>query len=316
MSTQEVLYAVTGQYLVLEVDRPLTSITSVAVYELDGSDTSTAESATTGSASVDSATESTTAAAGAGQTDPTKITMASTAGFVAGRRAYISKAGLSETFEIARIDSNTAIYARHPLVNAYASSATVDMTTRATIGVDSAWVAESGNVSPNFNPNARYRVRWVVVHADDSTTAVYFRNMDLVRYPSAPPVSPLDVDTAHPGWLDALPSDHRSSQGRQLIIEATRAVRFDLYARALADQAVRNAEVYAALVIDRAVMASVESNGLRGADVALALDIATRRYERRLAGLVDSRVLALDTSGDGAAATKTGVGQSVWSRTL
>ena len=313
-ATQEVFFNITGQSLVLEVDRPLTSITSVSVWPVGSDDTATAELATTGAAAVDTATEATTAAAGNGQTDTTKLTMASTAGFVAGRRGYISVNGINETFEIARVHTNTAIYTRHPLVNAYASGATVDMTTRATISVDSTWVALVNKLSPTADPNPSYRERWVVVHADDSTTEVYDRYLDLVRYASRPPVSPLDIDRAFTGWIDSLPADYRSSQGRPLIVDATRAVRLDLYHRGIADQAIRNGEVYAALVIDRAVWASLEARGLRGGDVAVALEIAKDRYDRRLAGLVDSPRLSLDLSGGGATSTKTGRSDPLWAR--
>jgi hypothetical protein len=314
VSTQEILFAVASQSLVLEVDRPLSSVTSVSVWPMGTDDTATAESATTGSAAVDTATEATTAAAGYGQTDRTKLTMASTTGFVVGRRGYISVNGISETFEIERIHTNTAIYTRHPLVNAYASGATVDMTTRATISVSDTWAAAVANLSPTADPNPSYRVRWVVVHADDSSTAVYLRNFDLVRYPSAPPVSPLDVDAAHPGWIDSLSKDDKPSQGRRLIVEATRFVRLDLYHRGLADQALRTAETFAALVIDRAVLAKIEDAALRGADVAAALDVATKRYDRRLAGLVDSPRLAVDLTGGGAATTKAGRAERVLRR--
>lgn len=302
-ASQDIIFGVSGQVLVLEADVPIASVTSVSVWDSASPDTTTAESATTGSAAVDSATEFTTAASGYGQTDATEMAMASTAGFVAGRRGYISGAGMSETFEIERVDT-AAIYARRPLVNAYASGATVNMTTRATIAVASAWASDTGNLSAAMDPNPAYRVRWeVVTIAGD--TAVYFRNFDLVRYPSSPPVSPLDVDRAHPGWIDALPPDYRASQGRPLIEEATRLVRLDLYSRRLADQALRTGEVYAALVIDRAVWSVIEANGMRGGEVATALAIAKDRYDRRLAGLVESAVLAVDSSGGGASTSTT-----------
>lgn len=315
VSTQEILFGVASQSLVLEVDRPLSSITSVSVWPTGSDDTATAESATTGSAAIDTATEATTAEAGLGQSDPRKLAMASTAGFVAGRRGYVSVNGISETFEIARIHANTAIYARHPLTNAYASGATVDMTTRATISVSDTWAALVGKLSQAADPNPSYRVRWVVVHADDSSTGIYFRNADLVRYPSAPPVSPLDVDAAHPGWIaEMLPTDYRASQGRPLIVEATRLVRLDLWGRGIADRTLRSGEAYAALVIDRTVWATIEAGGLRGADVGQALAVAKDRYDRRLAGLVDSPRLAIDTTGGGGATTTKGKGKEVFTR--
>lgn len=310
-ATQEILFGVTGQYLVLEVDRPLTSITSAAVWALSDDDTSTAETATTGSAAVDTATEATTAAAGSDQTDPRKLTVASSAGFVVGRRYYVSKAGLSEAFELARVDTDAALYARHPLVNAYASGATINGTLRATIAVDSTWVADLSNLTPTADPNPGYRVRWVVVYADTGETAVEFRNFDLVRYPSSPPVGPLDVDREFPGWIDQLPPDYRSSQGRPLIEEATRVVKMRLYRGGIADQALRNREAHAALVSAQAVCGMLEARALRGADVAQALDVAQKRVERMFASLIDSPRAALDLAGGGAATTTKGRGASL-----
>lgn len=306
MSTQELIFGVTGQSLVLTVERPLTSVTSVSVYELDADDTSTAEVATTGSAAVDTATETITVAAGPAQTDARKLTMASTTGFVAGRRYLISGGGLSETFEVDGTPSATVIYTRTPIWNDYAIGATIAGTLRATIDVDSTWVADLNNLSSNANPNARYRVRWVVVHSDTSEPAVHLRNLDLVRYPAVPAVGPLDVDNAFPGWLDSLPPDHQKSRGRVLIEQATDGVRFRLYGGGIADQALRNAEAFAGLVKAQTVVETIEDRGLRGADVAGPLKIAKDRVDAMFARLVETPVLAVDTTGGGAATTKTG----------
>ena len=305
MTTQEVIFGVTGQSLVLTVDRPLTSVTSVAVCEFDADDTSTAEAATTGSAAVDTATETITVAAGLSQTDPRKLTVASSTGFVAGRRYLISGGGYSETFEVDGTPSATVIYARTPLWNDYAIGATIAGTLRATISVLDAWAADVNNLSPAANPNARYRERWEVVHSDTGETAVYLRNLDLVRYGAIPQVAGLDVDNAFPGWLDSLPVDHQKSRGRVLIEQATEGVRFRLYGLGVADQALRNAEVFAGLVKAQAVVEGIEANGLRGADVANALTIAKGRVDALFARLVETPVLALDTTGAGGAVKDT-----------
>ena len=68
-STQEIIFNLTGQTLVVEVDRPITAATCT-VYRLDADDTSTAEAATTGSAAVDSTTEVTTVAGELGGKTP------------------------------------------------------------------------------------------------------------------------------------------------------------------------------------------------------------------------------------------------------
>lgn len=303
ISTQEIVFGVASQSLVLEVDRPLTSITSVYVYEMDADDTSSAEAATTGAAAVDSASEAITVAAGPSQTDPRKLTMASTAGFVAGRRYLISGGGLSESFEIDGTPSGTVIYTRTPLWNDYAIGATIAGTLRATIAVSDSWAADASNLSAALNPNARYRVRWTVIHSDTSETVVHLRNLDLVRYGANPTVTPLDVDNAFPGWLDGLSRDHQKSRGRVLIAEALRSVRLDLYRHGIADQALRNAEVFAELVIARTIHATIKDSVLRGGEDGGRLDVAMKDYEARIAGLVESPVLAVDTEGGGAAST-------------
>ncbi len=304
IETQTLWFGVASQSLVLTVDRPLSSVTSVAVYEMDADDTSTAESATIGAAAVDTATEATTAAAGDGETDPKKLLVASTTGFIAGRRYWISSLGRGEEFEAERIHASTAIYARHPLASAYASGATLAGSLRATIAASDTWVAEVTNLSPNLNPHPRYRVKWEVVH-DDGETVVHERNVDLLRYGAVPSVSPIDVDTAVPMWLDSLPTDHRASRGKLLIAEALRALKLDLYRDGIADQALRTAEVFAELVIRRTVVATIEAKIEAGAQgMEAALDIAVRRYDARMKGLVESPVLALDRTGAGAASKK------------
>lgn len=322
IATQEILFGVTGQTIVLTTDRPMTSVTSVAVYQLASADDSTAEQATTGSASVDSATEATTAAAGRSQADPTKLTVASTTGFAVGRRGLIGKAGVSEIFEIERIDTDAAIYTRHPLGNDYASGATLDMTIRASIAVSNTWAADPGKVSfgafrvallsPSaFNPNPRYRVKWTVVHSDTGETVVHVRNVDLVRYAAVPSVSPIDIDDAYPGWLDSLPPDHQKSRGKPLIAEAQRQVKIDLYREGIADQALRNAEVFAALVIAKTQVVTLAANVKAGADPR-PFEQAEAEYKTMIASLVESPVLALDMTGTGAALSNTSRGSRAW----
>lgn len=301
-ATQEILFGVTGQTLVVEVDRPISSVTSVSVWPLDADDTSTAEAATTGSAAVDSTTEVTTAAITSSTADRAKLTVASTTGFVAGRRYLISKSGRSEVVEVEAIDTDALLYLRHPLTHDYATGATINGSIRATISVDNTWAADLNNLSPTADPNPGYRVRWVLALTDPTETVVELRNFDLVRYPARCPVTWIDVDDANPGWRDALATDHRDSLGQRLLMDAVREVRLDLYHRGIADQGLRNAEVFSALVIDRAIYGAIENNAKRGSDRAIAaLPFAKDAYDRRLAGLVDSPRLALDTSGGGAA---------------
>ena len=316
IATQEVLFGVTGQSLVLELDEPIISVASVTVFEATGDDTGSTESATTGSSSIGSVAVSTDAAAGPSTSTPTRLSFGSAdiSGLVTGRRYIITIDGATggtemETVIVESIDTleptTQYVYTRHPLVNDYEAGASIYSSNRATIAVSDSWSADTTSLSPAFSPNPRYRVKWVVSVGQQAEKRVVYTNLDLVRYSSAALVSPVDVDDAFPGWLDRLPPDHRKSQGRALIAEAVRSVKLDLYHRGIADQALRNAEVHAALVIDRTILATAEDNALRGAPSVGALEMAQARYDRRLAGLVDSPRLALDTTGGGAAKTET-----------
>lgn len=313
---QELLYGVASQRLVLDSPRPLASVSSVILFEVGQGDDGQDEDATTGSATLGSATVSTTTTAGVADGD-TLIPLTSASGFVIGRRYYLSKAGLGEVFELARLDGLNA-YARHPLVNTYASGATAADSLRASIAVTDAWSGEKGNISANASPTARYRARWAVVYAtlDGSTgpSDVLYTNVDLVRYGSTAPVSPLDVEAAYPGWLDSLGPDDRATQGEALIRESARAVKIDLLRRGIADQALRNAEVHADGVIRHCIWQRVENNVIRGGATTEAADMARARYDRWIEGLVAAPVLALDVTGSGGSTTVTGSGASLWGR--
>lgn len=309
---QELLFGVASQSLVLESPRPLASVSSCSLFEANSDDTGTAESATSGNPAVGSAVLSTTsdAAAGASQTDPRKVSVVASAGFVVGRRYYISKAGAGEAFELARNDTaNNDLYARQPLLNDYATGATVADSLRATQAVTDAWCAERGNVSANLSSTARYRARWVVTYATlDGTTGatdVLYTNVDLLRYASAPPVSPLDVDAAFPGWLDGLDPDSRDTQGDALIREAVRLVKIDLLRGSIPDQAIRNAEVHSDGVIRRCVYERVKSNAIRGGASDMQVRIAHDHYREWLDGLIAAPVVAIDPTGGGGAKSTT-----------
>jgi hypothetical protein len=93
-------------------------------------------------------------------------------------------------------------------------------------------------------------VRWEYVV--DGETCVHFTGLDLVRYTAHHNVRGVDVEVAHPGWLDRLPPDFRADQGQALIERAFREVRLDLRGDLKADQAVRDAEIIDELVICKA----------------------------------------------------------------
>ena len=224
-ATQELLFGIGSQVLVLDAPEPLQSVNSVTVRELVNDDTAPAEDATQGSAAVAANPRSITAAAGYGQANRRTITVANSSNVVTGQRWVIAADAETrwETFEVVNVETTT-ITARHPILNDYASGDTISCL-RWTIAVRDAWAADLTNLSPNLNPNPRYRVAWDVTLADaPSTRRIYETNFDLVRHAAVCPVNPIDVVEAFGGWLDLLGPDDRATQGREVIAEATRLV--------------------------------------------------------------------------------------------
>lgn len=296
IATQELTYGITGQSITFDCpDGRPSAIVSCAVYEADADDTSTAEAATTGSPAV-ATNPNTTLAVAAGVGDQS-ITVTSATGFaIDGRYLMTAAIGHREEFEVAGINGAT-LTLRHPLINAFASGATV-ATTRCTQAVDATWIADLQNISPGYGPNPRYRVRWVVTLG--GVSQVYDRYLDVVRYPARHNVSPLDVDRRFPGWLDGLPVDYREDQGRAIIDRAWQALKADLYQDGKADQALRNSELVAELVITRAMLLRNEDAFLAGAIDAPRLEAARALYAQRYNGAIRSPVAPVDTSGGGA----------------
>ena len=296
IATQELTFGITGQSITFDCpDGRPSAIVSCAVYEADADDTSTAEAATTGSPAV-ATNPNTTLAVAAGVGDQS-ITVSSATGFVAdGRYLLTASAGTREEFEVASI-SASVLTLRHPLINAFASGSTV-ATTRCTQAIDATWIADLNNISPGYGPNPRYRVRWVVTLG--GVSQVYDRYLDVVRYPARHNVSPLDVDRRFPGWLDGLAIDYREDQGRSLIDRAWQALKADLYQDAKADQALRNSELVAELVITRAMLLRNEDAFLAGAIDAPRLEAARAVYAQRYNGAIRSPVAPVDMSGGGA----------------
>ena len=83
--------------------------------------------------------------------------------------------------------------------------------------------------------------------------------------------------------LDGLPIDFREDQGRALIDRAWQALKEDLRQDGKADQAMRNSEMVAELVITRAMLLRNEDAFLAGSidapRLAAARELYTRRYD-------------------------------------
>lgn len=300
--TAEVLFGTSTQYFVLDQEdgRP-SAVGTVEVRSVDQDDTTTAESATTGSASVESAPNTTIASAAVGpaQSDPRAMVVASGSSFTVGRRYLITEdnGGHWEVFECA-FANGTSIRARHPLKNDYSIGATVQ-STRCTIQVSTTWASDQSNLSPLWTPNPGYRIKWPVTINGQSTE--YIRYADLVRQQSHHGVSPLDVeDSGFRGWLDNLGPDDCVDQGRSLIERGWSAVKFDMYQDRLAEQAARNAEAVAEMVICRTVLLQMDDNLARGAAVNDAwIKRASDRYMQRYNSFVRAGTLPVDLAGGG-----------------
>lgn len=300
-STQDITFGLASQSLILDCpDGRPSAVTSVTVYETSSDDTSTAESATTGSAAVETNPDTTVDfASGASETDPRKLYLTATTGITVGRRYLLaSLLGHNEWVEVTDISSGAHVFVKHPLLNDYEIGSTLK-STRCSITVDSTWVAATSNLSNAFAPNPRYRARWLVTV--NGASQVYDEYFDLVRYQARHRVTALDIAARHPNWLDWLGPDSRVVQGRDLIDRAWRAVKFDLYADNKADQAIRNAEALDEIIIARVIQLTIEDRVLSGASVDGDAITASREvYRQRYDQLIRSAVVAYDAPGAGA----------------
>jgi hypothetical protein len=298
-TAQDILFDVTGQTIYFDCPegRP-SSVVSCDVYRWDIADTDTAESAV-GSPSVEtSPSASISAASGYGQPNPHVLNVTATDGVSVGRTFQVASAsGHKEWFEVAGFEDGTSITARHPLHNAYVADDAV-VSTRIQATIDSTWVADDGNITTDsVGPNPMYRVRWVYVVAGVTYVADSYFN--LVRYSARHGVLPQDIETMLPGWLDWLPTDHRTSQGRRLIDDAYRGVRMDLHQIDLAASSIAESEVVDELVRYKAIELGETAKFLRGDGDGMRVELSTKRYRERLDSMlrIVSRVPVRDESG-------------------
>ena len=295
--TQEIYFNVTSQSLVHDAEYRPSAVTGVTVYEQSGGDDSSAESATTGSASIDAVNTTVDATTSSGTTT---VYLTATTNIAIGRRYKLTNpAGDYEWVEVIDLTAATSVTVRHALANTYAATSTFEGT-RITISVDATWVADAGNISSGQSPHPRYRVRWE--YTANSVTVVAPTYLDLVRYRATHAVKALDVDAVFPGFIDALPTDYRRDQARGLIDAAYRAVRLDLFADELGFANARNAEAMDTLVLYKANELAQEVRLQRGGGTIEAVDVARSGYQQRYNTLVRSPGIKWGADSSGAAA--------------
>lgn len=299
MRHQEIIFNLAGQSFVYDPPEGRASGTpTVQVFASDTDDTGTAESATTGAASVDSVSTTISVAASAGAV---ALTLTSGTGVAKNRRYLLTDAdGNQETVEVLGV-SGTSVRIRHPLINDYASSSTF-VGTRISIAVNSTWMADTTNLSDQLESGAAgYRLRWAYTVNSVATIGVSYA--DLVRYQSKNLVSPLDVDRTFPGWLDRLSIDNREDQGVALVEEAFRAVRMDALADAQLLRRIRDTQVLSELVVYRANVLATQNNVIANGLGVESLEVARDLYQQRYVSLIREPKVSVDQAGGGSNGT-------------
>lgn len=309
MKHQDIIFGLSGQSFFYDPPEGQPSGTpTVQVFDHATDDDGTAESATTGSCSVDSVDTTLSTSASVGDVS---LSVTSGTGITRGRRYLLTSTatGLREWIEVlGRV--STTVRLRHPLINSYASGSTVEGC-RISISVDSTWVSSRNNLSDIIGGSWRtdevgmpwtvgavgYRLRWSYTVDSVATIGVSFA--DLVRYQAKNLVSPLDVDNRFPGWIDRLPVDHRADQGASIIDEAFHAVKMDALADEQAIRRIRQTEILCNLVAHRANLLVHEDQALHGGTDAAALEVARKVYQQRYDQLVRAPKFAADQTGGG-----------------
>lgn len=295
----DIVYGLASQTIYFDAASRPSGVTSVTVYENDTGDDGTAESATTGSASVEANPNTTVDAnSGAGQANERVLNVAATTGFAVGRDYLVTgAAGETEWFTCAEINDGVSVVAANPFHNAFVSGDTVE-STRISISVLDSWAADENNLSDSTDPNPGYRARWIFTAG--GATVVRDSYFDLVRYAGAHTITPTDVERLIPGFLNQLPTYHRESQGRELIAEAYRQVKLDLYQEGKPDQTMRNREVLDELVKRKTVELWADARLLQGTGDINAAERAMSAYQERFDSLIRRTTkvpFSVDTTG-------------------
>jgi hypothetical protein len=108
-----------------------------------------------GATTVDTLSTTTSAATGARTADPRKIPMTSGTGFTVGRHYIISAAGVTESFEVDRVNSND-VYARDELRGTYATAAVVTG-----CRVTATFPSDRANLAAELDRRTIYATDWV-----------------------------------------------------------------------------------------------------------------------------------------------------------
>lgn len=295
---KEIVFGVAGQTVSLMApDGRPTVATSATLIPFDADDSNGTALA---SVAIDAVSTTVSVASGDGNSDPNLITVASATGIdIGGTYLLTSTTGANEWVVVAA-KNGTAIYARHPLRNAYPIASTF-VSTEITAAFPDATAADASKIT---SPTRRigYRVRWVYVGAD-GTSKTAQTTVAIVRYQTRNPVLPVHVDNRFPGWLERLPTDYRADQGKSLIDAAFESVRIDVLQEGQIDHAQRDPAAFAELVIHKTMEIAIEVAIQVGGGSAEALVAAREGYAERLTRLIRQPIVDMQASEGGASAT-------------
>lgn len=293
---QDITYNVTGQSVYLDAPEGRPSAVTATVYPSEYGDDQQTEAAIGAAAVEANPNTTTTAACGRAQANPRAIPVTAATGITVGREYQIRDAsGLRERFVVASV-SGLNVTAQHILHNDYTSGAAVE-STRVTAAIDAAWVADETNIADDNREVPGYRVRWAyTVGGLNYVLDTYF---DLVRYEGRTTITPADVEAMAPGWLDRLPTEHRSNQGRSLIGEAHRCVALDMQASGADEDSTGNPEIVDDLVKRKAIELAEFNRFLSGRDDGGRYEASRLLYQQRLDSFVRlvDRIGAKDAAG-------------------
>lgn len=294
--TQTIVFGISGQTLQARAVDGVPSSVTFAVFDDDAADTDAPEFS--GTATLDTTTTTTTATVGVTSADPLAIPVASTAGFIVGRKYLLTSTGnLGEFFELVAVSGST-LRARHPIYQTHASGATV-ASTYAFAAAPSLFTGDETKLGDLATAYPDYRVKWTfTVGGAQSVVYSYF---DFVRAAVDHGVTIDDINALAPGLRDSLPIDYRADSGAGLIDAAWRAVQADLATLAIESHAVRDAQALDELVKLRTLLVLAEG-GWRPHNVdwqvyaEMTRDNYNRFFERHFQ-VAAKHKMALDASG-------------------
>lgn len=305
----EIIFGAAGQSITfMAPDGRPTAIDLVSLIPYDADDDSGTAVTLSGTA-ISGVSTTVSSESGDGTSDPTLVHLASATGLkVDGTYLIRSTIGETEWVTVSSISGND-IHVRSPLRNSYALGSVLEGTTISASFPDSIASDKSKITSP-LRQNS-YRVRWVYTGADGVKRTAQ-TTVAVVRYQTRNPVLPVHIDARFPGWLERIPTDYRSDQGKSLIESAFEAVRIDIRQEGQVDHANRDPDGFASLIIHKTLEIAAEVAVQFGGGSAESLVAAREGYTERLNRLIRQPSGDVQTSEGGA--SQIGKKLPFWSR--